>query len=1142
MAPTEASDIPAGFFSTFSIVDPNNPAPENVVRAQKRNRRVFVCIPCHRRKLRCDKLQPCTRCVAAGIAGECVYQPAPAPAASSGSLAARKKKAEKRPPDGKVPKQAQTTRTATSATNKQHMKSVAATPVPSASASSTAPSSPGAGTPLSLWPSWSGTATATVPTPTPTPTPSHPTSSTTATDAHATARAAAQRFKLGGGSGSPLGLPVHTKESASWHGATHWKRIASEFKEAAPIFFGTDPQWQPRYRRVQSLRRLFPAFPDSVNFPFGGARGSSGDGSDGSAAAAARLQILRALPPVSVVSGLADRYTATFGAIFSLFAGEELPRALAVLQQAMLQQAAPEDVLPDAALAQLCMVLALGAAATTAASRCGQSEGLDHDHDNHSNKGHDENETDAWLRGSGQSAAAWTAFFLQAAQACFGRTEYMAAPSLTTVRTLCLMVLAKLVEAPASGGSNGDGNKRSSDDSIRLGPDSHSDNDDDGGGFTPLVSLTAFVLQMARSLQLHRSQAGSMAFSTTATTTTTKDCSDADSRRRVWLVVRLLVLETAMRTGTTVPPLTVDSNDTDSNGYGPPVMATEDGMDDTWSATESGPFLSKAHNDFFYRQKRTTNFGIEDAGTGFHDYNDDTDGFYQNTLATFLPLVTAVVNAANTPTRSRPGREQVQTWHTAILQRLRDAEHALMGPQHVQTTHAAPGVIIARAAAQYQFLDVLGRRALLGLHHAAFCASLPPSPDAYPGQGRGQAGHVPPPQDRQTQAAVLTNCLALLDIQQTWARTANGSRTGTLHAGGMHNHGPPVVRPKVEQDDDADAVFLAMLDAVAAAAATGGVGVGVGTGAGGAGATGITGRNATTLSADALLMPSSLPMSVPVSVPASLSGRSSPTSTLFGGSGSDLWTADAWGTTTTRTATAATAGAVSLYSTGWLLDLCHDDFAAAMLYLVLVLRAARYESVAAPTAAQATARHNNNNSSNNTTTARKSAFLTDGILGDREADAVDAARQGYQFEAFLRVALLFACFRGLRGPGSPGDGMRAHAADAADDVEKVVVAAVGGRAVLWNRAAMAAAAPAFALDDGGVSHIHCSRTNGANGMINAGVPWGSEVDSLGDMHGLDGLAGFDGLHGLLGLHELGVLDGRLPNLDGPLLGYMGVGF
>ena len=74
---TMAAGKPAGFFSTFSIADPDGSTREGLGRTQRRNRRVFVCIPCHRRKLKCDKSQPCSRCVASGSPGECIYQQFP---------------------------------------------------------------------------------------------------------------------------------------------------------------------------------------------------------------------------------------------------------------------------------------------------------------------------------------------------------------------------------------------------------------------------------------------------------------------------------------------------------------------------------------------------------------------------------------------------------------------------------------------------------------------------------------------------------------------------------------------------------------------------------------------------------------------------------------------------------------------------------------------------------------------------------------------------------------------------------------------------------------------------------------------------------------------------------------------------------
>ncbi|KXX82920.1 Oleate activated transcription factor 3 [Madurella mycetomatis] len=71
------SDLPAGYFSTFSIIDLSRGTLEGLGRPQRRNRRIFVCIPCHRRKLKCDKGQPCARCIQSGSADECVYQQYP---------------------------------------------------------------------------------------------------------------------------------------------------------------------------------------------------------------------------------------------------------------------------------------------------------------------------------------------------------------------------------------------------------------------------------------------------------------------------------------------------------------------------------------------------------------------------------------------------------------------------------------------------------------------------------------------------------------------------------------------------------------------------------------------------------------------------------------------------------------------------------------------------------------------------------------------------------------------------------------------------------------------------------------------------------------------------------------------------------
>lgn len=72
-----APDQPGGYFSTFSILDSSGSTDDRRNKGQRRNRKVSVCIPCHRRKLKCDKGQPCSRCSLSGSPEECVYQEQP---------------------------------------------------------------------------------------------------------------------------------------------------------------------------------------------------------------------------------------------------------------------------------------------------------------------------------------------------------------------------------------------------------------------------------------------------------------------------------------------------------------------------------------------------------------------------------------------------------------------------------------------------------------------------------------------------------------------------------------------------------------------------------------------------------------------------------------------------------------------------------------------------------------------------------------------------------------------------------------------------------------------------------------------------------------------------------------------------------
>jgi hypothetical protein len=140
-----------------------------------------------------------------------------------------------------------------------------------------------------------------------------------------------------------------------------------------------------------------------------------------------------------------------------------------------------------------------------------------------------QNVPDYVLHGTGKSHSQWTEAFLEGAQVCFGRSPYMAAPNLTTVRTLCLMVLAQMLELVK------------------------------GTSSTQLVSLMGFLSRLAMTMQLHR----------TTTLFPAMPAFEAEVRRRVWVTIQLLDVDVAMRAGTSVlcrdhdsePPMNMNDAD-----------------------------------------------------------------------------------------------------------------------------------------------------------------------------------------------------------------------------------------------------------------------------------------------------------------------------------------------------------------------------------------------------------------------------------------------------------------------------------------------------------------------------------------------------------------------------------------------------
>ncbi|KZL82485.1 c6 zinc finger domain-containing protein [Colletotrichum incanum] len=70
-------------------------------RRRRRERRMLVCLECHRRKLKCDKKRPCDRCVASDTALKCTYvKPGEFPSPKD-----FRREARQASPDGQVPDQ-----------------------------------------------------------------------------------------------------------------------------------------------------------------------------------------------------------------------------------------------------------------------------------------------------------------------------------------------------------------------------------------------------------------------------------------------------------------------------------------------------------------------------------------------------------------------------------------------------------------------------------------------------------------------------------------------------------------------------------------------------------------------------------------------------------------------------------------------------------------------------------------------------------------------------------------------------------------------------------------------------------------------------------------------------------------------------
>lgn len=211
--------------------------------------------------------------------------------------------------------------------------------------------------------------------------------------------------------------------------------------------------------------------------------------------------IVSQLPPRQVVEALVTCYFQSCEVTHRLFQPLQFWDELSTFWSS-------GDPVLDGWLAQLLMVLAIGC----------------------------QNAPDYLINNTGRSRTQWIEVFLEGAQISFGRSPYMTSPNLATVRTLSLMVLARILEIVK------------------------------GSTSSQIVSLMGFVTRLAMSMQLHR----------TGKLFPTMPAFEAELRKRIWITIQLLDVDVAMRAGTSFlcteydvePPLNINESDFRHLGQG----------------------------------------------------------------------------------------------------------------------------------------------------------------------------------------------------------------------------------------------------------------------------------------------------------------------------------------------------------------------------------------------------------------------------------------------------------------------------------------------------------------------------------------------------------------------------------------------
>ncbi|KAJ9133966.1 Oleate activated transcription factor 3 [Pleurostoma richardsiae] len=291
-------------------------------------------------------------------------------------------------------------------------------------------------------------------------------------------------------------------------------------------------------------------------------------------------------------------------------------------------------------------------------------------------------------------AECWTIFFLDAAELLFGLSPYMVSPDLTAVRTLCLMVLARQA------------------DTFK------------GSDTAQLATVMGVLRNLALSAQLHR---------------TTKIFEgmpefEAEMRRRLWVTVRLLDVDVAMRCGTAFLCTEYDADAPLNINDGDLVRGDDGG----WL--------------------------LDNKPSKAHQY---TDGTFQVKLTELLPLLEKIITTVNSPFRPALDYDVVLLLDDELRKRLRDTQLTFASAPPDDNVACAQ-----KAKVQSQMLQVLIHRTLLALHHTPSRSSSEASPQ------------------EMSRGFVVESAMALLDVHHQWAAAISSPQSsihtniGSSRAGG----------------------------------------------------------------------------------------------------------------------------------------------------------------------------------------------------------------------------------------------------------------------------------------------------------------------------------------------------------------------